>query len=362
MTLNNHYLLHEAVQHSQLILSYIAENGIEIRREYVQTLTHSKYLATENKWTEEAEAEFWLSYQKVSRLIQPATIDSLVATIERPIIEPNFLQKIFKKKTFPSPSHRAVKVYRTLTYTAVAILLLLQIYSVIGTTLLRKIEQNTVRMKEIEQKVTDLSMINKSVNQRTSVQIGILQSQFEELEYEKNSSIELLKYWQKLKFLDFSKDKAKPEKAEQENFGPGHNPSYIDRVNIVQSANNTHLILNLYLLPLLYGLLGALAFVLRNLPREIKQMLFSKESNINYTLRITLGALLGLIVGLFWGDNSSVSRLFLANLPPLAVAFLAGYSVEFIFKLFDLIINTILKGNKKDTESDLEIKSDQKDN
>ena len=104
----------------------------------------------------------------------------------------------------------------------------------------------------------------------------------------------------------------------------------------------------MYILPLLYGLLGSLAYVLRNLPAEIREMLFSKESNINYALRITLGALLGLIVGLFWGETSSLSKLFIANLPPLAVAFLAGYSVEFIFKLFDLIINTITKNNKKD--------------
>jgi len=349
---NKQAILEQAVQNAQLLLSYIAENGIEIQAEYVKILTKSKYISTENNWDADSESEFWLIYQKVSKLIKPANIDSLLATIEFPIENPNFIQRFLKRKKHLSPAHYAVKSYRTITYLSVAILLLLQIYSVIGTTVLRKIDQSTQRMNEIKLKITDLSMINRAVNQRTSVQIGSLQSEFDELEMEKNSSIELLDYWQKLEFLPFTgNDSIENSDKNMMNFGPGNNPSYVNRVNIIQSANNTHIILNSYILPLLYGLLGALAFVLRYLPNEIKSMQFSKESNINYTLRVTLGALLGLIVGLFWGDTNSVSTVFIANLPPLAVAFLAGYSVEFIFKLFDMLINLILKNNKKSEEN-----------
>ncbi len=351
MDKNNKQVLQKAIANSQLLLSYIAENGIEIKPEHVKILTKAKYLSIEDKWNEENEAEFWLAYQKVAQLIKPASVESLLTTIEYPIENRNFFQKIFGRTQQISPAHRAVKSYRTITYISVAILLLLQIYSVIGSTLLRKIEQATQRMKNIELKISDLSLIDKSANQRTSIQIGILQSEFDELESEKNSSIELLKYWQKLEFLPFFwADDSKVENDEAQNFGPGNNPIYVDRVNIIQSANNTHIILNSYILPLLYGLLGALAFVLRYLPGEIKTMQFSKESNINYTLRVTLGALLGLIVGLFWGDSNSVNTVFIANLPPLAVAFLSGYSVEFIFKLFDMLINSILK-NKKEENS-----------
>jgi hypothetical protein len=353
----NNQLLSEAVQHSQLLLSYIAEHGIDISEDQINILTKAKQLNSENKWTPEEEAKFWHTYQKMVKLIQPVTINSLLATIEQPINSPTLWQKLIKQKIKPALAHSAVKLYTTFALLSMAVMLILQIYSVIGTTLLKSIEKASIRMKEIEVQVSDLSLIDKSTNKRTSLQIGILQSEFEELENEKNSSIKLLESWHNLEFLRFRKDTPETQ-IEQGGIAsgdmmmmPGQNPAYMERVDVLQSANNTNLILNIYILPLLYGLLGGFAFVLRNLTTEIEKMLFSHESRINYTLRINLGALLGLIVGLFWGDRSELSQSFIANLSPLAVAFLAGYSVEFIFKLFDNIISTILKTNLKQEDS-----------
>ena len=352
-TNTNNHLLGEAVIHSQLLLSYIAEHGIDIEAKQINILTHAKHFDANSEWTADEEAIFWFTYQQVVKLIRPVTINSLLATIEQPILNQNFVQRMFKQKVKQASAHIAVRRYTTLALFSMVMMLLLQIYSVVGTTLLKTIEQASTRMKEIELQLTDLSLIDKSKNKRTSMQFGMLQSEFEELENEKNSSIELLNYWHNIEFLDFSSDEITPATEQENEFigGPGMNPAYIERVNVVQSANNVHLILNIYILPLIYGLLGGFAFVLRNLTTEIKEMLFTKESRINYTLRISLGALLGLIVGLFWGDNSSIGQNFIADLSPLAVAFLAGYSVEFLFKLFDNIISTILKTNVKKEDS-----------
>jgi hypothetical protein len=46
-------------------------------------------------------------------------------------------------------------------------------------------------------------------------------------------------------------------------------------------------------------------------------------------VRVLLGALMGVVVGLFSGISHQIS------LPPLAVAFLAGYGVEAVFSIFD---------------------------
>jgi hypothetical protein len=99
------------------------------------------------------------------------------------------------------------------------------------------------------------------------------------------------------------------------------------------------LIISLYLLPLLYGLLGAYAFVLRTLNDDIKQMLYSSESDIKYVLRIHLGALAGLAVGLFFVPEDTTSAYLPITLSPLALAFLAGYSVEFFFSAADRFIS-----------------------
>lgn len=49
-------------------------------------------------------------------------------------------------------------------------------------------------------------------------------------------------------------------------------------------------------------------------------------------MRVALGILAGVIVGLFNGLSAQLS------VPPLAVAFLAGYGVEAVFSMFDGII------------------------
>jgi hypothetical protein len=46
-------------------------------------------------------------------------------------------------------------------------------------------------------------------------------------------------------------------------------------------------------------------------------------------MRTALGAMAGLVVGLFSDLSTKLS------LPPLAVAFLAGYGVEALFSMFD---------------------------
>src|SRR5262249_47217908 len=54
-----------------------------------------------------------------------------------------------------------------------------------------------------------------------------------------------------------------------------------------------------YLLPILYGLLGACAFVLRKLSDEIDKLTYAYDARVRYTLRLNIGLLAGLAVGWF---------------------------------------------------------------
>ncbi len=62
-------------------------------------------------------------------------------------------------------------------------------------------------------------------------------------------------------------------------------------------------VLNQYILPLLYGVLGALAYTLRALSREIQSVTFTRGSDIRYSLRWPLGMLAGVTVGLFFDPH-----------------------------------------------------------
>jgi hypothetical protein len=92
-----------------------------------------------------------------------------------------------------------------------------------------------------------------------------------------------------------------------------------------------------YVLPALYGLLGACAFVLRQLSADIAELGFANDLRVRYTLRLNIGLLAGLAVGWFISPDQNASVI--ANLSPLALAFVAGYGSDLLFAVLDRIVN-----------------------
>ena len=102
------------------------------------------------------------------------------------------------------------------------------------------------------------------------------------------------------------------------------------------NSKSTLDILSQYVLPLLYGLLGSLAYILRTLSREIHNVTFTRGSEIRYSLRWPLGMLGGVTVGLFF-DPADLTGF--AVITPLGLAFLAGYGVELLFTGLDRMVS-----------------------
>ena len=116
----------------------------------------------------------------------------------------------------------------------------------------------------------------------------------------------------------------------------------IDRVigddgleQVLSRSKSIPLILSQYFLPMLYGLLGSLTYILRTISREIHDVTFTSASSADYSLRWPLGMLAGVTIGLFF-DPAQFSGF--GAVAPLGVAFLAGYGVEFFFKLLDGLV------------------------
>ena len=100
-------------------------------------------------------------------------------------------------------------------------------------------------------------------------------------------------------------------------------------------------ILQSYLLPLFYGILGAGTFVLRSLSKEIEDETFSDDKGIQHLLRVSLGALAGILVGWFSFLIPSETTTFVGSISPLAIAFLVGYNIEVFFSLMDRALFSI---------------------
>jgi hypothetical protein len=104
-------------------------------------------------------------------------------------------------------------------------------------------------------------------------------------------------------------------------------------LRIEERANLVVGIFTSFILPILFGAIGAVAYVIRTISDQIKTSTFSHSSPIRHLMRVALGALSGVVVGLFVGLSSQLS------LPPLALSFLAEYGVEAVFSMFDGIID-----------------------
>ncbi len=94
-------------------------------------------------------------------------------------------------------------------------------------------------------------------------------------------------------------------------------------------------VLQSYILPLLYGLLGAAIYVLRSLTREIEQVTYTSSSDIEYGLRLALGALGGLGIGWFLTPEEFSG---IQSISPLALSFLTGYHIDLLFSVMDKFI------------------------
>ncbi len=326
-TNSNSLFLKRAVNDAQLMLAFATEHGLSIDDRLVEMVVQAKNWELNNEWTVEREIEFWSSYKLISKLIQPVTVDSLRCAQEREIEHFNWFKRLFISR---SMSRSSVQFYQIFTILIMLTTAFVQIFSLKGATLLNTIQGSAKQIKESQKRMNELILIkdNKSVEME-KIQI---ESEMNELDDKYKSSIALLQEW--VAWVSTIEDSKLKTNEQNRN------------TMIIQKAQNYVLILNLYFLPLLYGLLGGFVFVLRNLIEETKNLIFSKESNIKYALRVQLGAIAGLSVGLFWGDIEKQQLGFIENLSPLALAFIAGYSVEYLFSAVDKLVMNITKGKE----------------
>jgi len=108
-------------------------------------------------------------------------------------------------------------------------------------------------------------------------------------------------------------------------------------------------ILQSYLLPLLYGILGAATFAVRSLSRQIRSVRYSETSGVQYLSHISLGAMAGILVG--WFSFLIPNDNFIGSISPMAIAFLVGYNIELLFSKMDELVVTKLREIRQRTLS-----------
>lgn len=326
--------LSQAVENANLMLMHASEQGLEIEADLIEKVVKAKYLERENAWTQAEEADFWRVFRDIAQAIQPVTIDSIKAANEK-TSSVSWFERLLGIKKNRTLTRKSVQRYIRWALLSLAVMLIIQIYLSVGNTILTAIDQYDLEIKRIEGEIA-----NKGLS---DIQKNALELEKDVVADKREKNLELLAKW--LRPIDYMLLN-KPADLSDFRLGKStreQNREVYERINdlgirVTQSAKHPILVIGSYILPLFYGLLGAYAYVLRVLFEDIRTITYSLDSDIRYILRINLGALAGLTVGLL--NIGSGGGL---NLSPLALAFIAGYSIEFVFTAIDRFIGGITK-------------------
>ena len=119
-----------------------------------------------------------------------------------------------------------------------------------------------------------------------------------------------------------------------------------------QESTALETVLGNYVMPILYALLGSLAFVLRRYYDRLATHLLSPRDRKANSIRLLLGMLIGGCIGLVYSGSGAAQTTGIlgmaVTLSTSAIAFLAGYGVDGVFKSLDSIITHIFHVNGTD--------------
>jgi len=369
-------LVIEGLRKAQILLSYGAENGIPIDKQDIEVFTIFKEAVQDGTWTPQEEADFWEAYTHIAKALGDVKAKEIEAiTISD---KPNtWLEKVLKIRS--SEAQRVANSYTLTALLFVILMLIVQVYSLIGNNLVYSANKIHDHIKELEKERSEIwGAINQNGGNIPFLFADIIKAEDAEAQTDQNQAVKEAKFklkevnfqlWQHhMKLLtivfnieDWLITKRPKEIKELQTFYTEKdsiqlkygfykealymNPEesfaeHEDTIQMIVNAAKSPLdVMNLYILPLLYGLIGAFAFVLRSFTSQLEAIDYSRDSNIKFLLRIFLGALVGLTVRMFFDSNNTSG---LAMYSPLAISFISGYSVEFFFSMVDNLIKRIL--------------------
>ncbi len=340
------------VHDGQRLLVYMARNGnTGLDPELTGKVVEAKYKLENNAWSPEIENEFLLNYDKLAKMVYPVTVDSINAVIPKRV-------GAVKEKT---KAEKAVIWYRRYTMLALVLLIVMQAYWLFGNELrtnLHKVfderEQTKIALQQSSEGEADWNQLTQQLkvdDQRLDANYNLLLTWNQIWSFGNTFDIELPPYFQAR--YELTKQRLEENLLE--------NQAELDQLELDKSLHEVRIVFfenilsadfvlaafQSYILPLLYGLLGAFIYVLRELLKEVKELTYNFDSEIRFRLRLTLGALGGMVIGFFLKDEDAGS---LASLSPMAIAFLMGYNVEVLFSIMDKMIEKIKSSIEKPPE------------
>lgn len=332
--------LEESIAAADMMIGYAARYGVNVPTDAIQIITKAKESCKKGLLKAEQEAKFYGAFNEISKAIAPVTPASLEACLDESAVA--YKRWPWSTATLMSHAKVAVRRYHRRAFIALIALLITQVYWAIGATLISSIPE--LNQKEQTSQENSRTAPKPSPPANPDALSAGTDENAETEENESGSSkggkeeareatvLWLLSLWSApwrwseplLAKAIPSEDVISLKAKKTAGWGLGISAQFV--LNILQT----------YLLPLLYGWVGAMAYVMRSLITSVQNRTFRREHEVEYNLRTYLGLLSGLAIG--WFIGSSVSQEGVTSLAPAAVSFLAGYSVEILFSIMDRLV------------------------
>ena len=353
----------EAVREARLLLHFASRHGILLEDKIVEKAVEAAYVedakAEDLENTKQIEREFWSAFQRLAEAVKPVTIESIEAIHDSSSIDKGFYWLLRNRKPLARWSVAKYSFFAIVTLVSV---ISIQMYWVIGKSITNEIVRLEAKIawlsqekRSLESNDTSRAKLASEVNTRVDeLKAGIMESTlWVEAAYTNLDSWNHAwrTVWSSVvTILRISLDKSNDKKQKQPSLGEEKTRRRIG----VKAAEFVLEALSTYIVPILYGLLGAFAYVLREIAKEVRAVTFSHRSRIRYSLRLSLGLLAGIAVGFIFAPDVDVGTvqegdpvLTLERLGPMALAFLAGYSVELVFAVMDRIVSSFGGENRR---------------
>jgi hypothetical protein len=327
-----------AVAEAQQLLLHTVRHALPVPDEVLRSVIGATREADLDRWTDEEKTQFWKSAQALAEIVQPASSDSISSA------------------TADSGKHTTF-FYSFMALALLVSLIVTQIFWVFGTTMTSNIDRLIDTNAKAE---TELLAAQARLSAARTAALGTTISAQSDIDLDKavalnqilikqNDQVLTADYilldrwvsWMPVGFtasasttigrLFMTKEEIAEEDKQVEAEKSTRNQISLDSAKITLKA------MSAYILPFLYGWLGAVAYVMRSLSNEIADLTYSKASDVRFRLRVVLGMLSGITVGLILSPEALPSSL--SAITPLALAFLAGYSVELLFSAMDRLIS-----------------------
>jgi hypothetical protein len=323
------------------LLRYAAEHVKDLDPDLPLAIAEARQAAATAQWSPQISQRFWNAFAKLCDQVQPVTMDSLEAA-ERKLPVPRWLR--FFDLNPKSIAERSSRRYLMILFMLLGLILPIQLYVWTCSNLSKKIDDLVASQRtqyatlvqefnrlDIETKTIQPDKWSTEQQAKASRIIDDASAALDAVD-RINAEAYLLQRISTGARNPFP-ELARPTTGQWYDYynsaADAVSKTQLQVVEIQEKANLIVGVLGAYILPILFGAIGAVAYIIRTISEQIRASTFSTSSPTRHVMRAALGAMAGLVVGLF----SDLSTKF--SLSPLALAFLAGYGVEALFSMFD---------------------------